>query len=61
MFINYSLRIVYTYLSKLFHATIGIRQGGVLSPYLLDVYLDDLSLELNDIKSGCIGEAYWTT
>jgi len=45
-------------LSKLFHATIGIRQGGVLSPYLLDVYLDDLSLELNDIKSGSIGEAY---
>ena len=38
MFINYSLRIVYTYLSKPFHATIGIRQGGVLSPYLLDVY-----------------------
>ena len=49
MFINYSLRIIYTYLSKPFHVTIGIRQGGALSPYLLDVYLDDLSLELNSI------------
>jgi len=49
MFINYSLRIIYTYLSKSFHVTIGIRQGGALSPYLLDVYLDDLSLELNSI------------
>jgi len=29
-----------------------------LSPYLLDVCLDDLSLELNNIKSGCIGEAH---
>jgi len=49
MFINYSLRIIYTYLSQPFHVTIGIRQGRVLSPYLLDVYLDDLSLELNSI------------
>jgi len=58
MFTNYSLRNIYTYLSKPFHVTIEIRQGEVLSPYLLDVYLDDLSLALNNIKSGCIGEAY---
>jgi len=49
MFVNYSLGIFYTYLSKPFHVTIGIRQGGVLSPSLLDVYLDDLSIELNSI------------
>ena len=29
----------------------GVRQGGVLSPYLLA--LDDLSNELNNIKAGC--------
>jgi len=49
MFLNYSLRIIYTYLSKPFHVTNGIRQGGVLSPYFRDIYLDDLSLELNSI------------
>jgi len=31
--------------------------GGVLSPYLFAVYLDDLYTELNNIKAGyCIGE-----
>ena len=43
--------------SELFHVSTGVRQGGVLSPYLFAVYLDDLSNELNDIKAGCyIGE-----
>ena len=31
----------------------GVRQGGILSPYLSCVYMDDLSIKLNDIKVGC--------
>jgi len=40
-------------LSEPFHVTIEVRQGGASSPYLFAVYLDDLSLELNNIKAGC--------
>ena len=43
--------------SEPFHVSNGVRQGGVLSPYLFTVYLDDLCNELNNIKAGCyIGE-----
>ena len=43
--------------SELFRVSNGVRQGGVLSPCLFAVYLDDLSNELNTIKAGCyIGE-----
>ena len=43
--------------SELFRVSSRVRQGGVLSPYLFAVYLDDLSNELNNIKPGCyVGE-----
>ena len=43
--------------SEPFHVSNGVRQGGVLRPYLFAIYLDDLSYELNNIKAGCyIGE-----
>ena len=43
--------------SEPFHVSNGVRQGGILSPYLFAVYLDDLSNELNNIGAGCyIGE-----
>jgi len=38
-------------LSEQFHVTNGVMQGGVWSPYLFAVYLDGLSLELNNIKA----------
>jgi len=43
--------------SEPLHVSNGARQRGVPSPYLIAVYLDDLSNELNNIKAGCyIGE-----
>ena len=39
--------------SEPFHVSNGVRQGGVLSPCLFAVDLDDLSKELNNIEAGC--------
>ena len=40
-------------LSSLFSVSNGVRQGGVLSPYLFALYIDDLSVKLNCVKAGC--------
>ena len=40
-------------ISSGFGVTNGVRQGGILSPYLFCVYMDDLSNKLNGIKVGC--------
>ena len=39
--------------SSLFTATNGVRQGGVLRPYLFAVYLDELSVQLGSARVGC--------
>ena len=41
-------------MSKHFSVTKGVRQGGILSPYLFCVYMDDLSNKLNNVNTGCI-------
>ena len=40
-------------LSAPFTCTNGVRQGGILSPLLFNVNVDDLSLKLTTLKTGC--------
>ena len=40
-------------LSHGFLVAIGVRQGGILSPYLFNVYMDDLSIALSACCTGC--------
>lgn len=47
------------YVSNVFTATNGVKQGGVLSPILFNVYLDQLLIDLQQSKVGCrIGHLY---
>ncbi len=39
--------------SSSFKVRNGVRQGGTLSPYLFNVYVDDLSQQLSTMKVGC--------
>ena len=40
-------------LSPFFCVTNGVRQGGIMSPLLFNVYMDDLSHVLNRMQYGC--------
>ena len=40
-------------LSEWFSVTAGVRQGGVLSPDLYCLYVDDLILKIKDTQKGC--------
>ena len=45
-------------MSSGFKVTNGMRQGGILSPYLFCVYADELSRMLNNVNAGCfVGES----
>ena len=40
-------------LSQKFQVTNGVRQGGILSPMFFNVYVDDLSIALSTMNTGC--------
>jgi hypothetical protein len=39
--------------SNAFNVRNGVRQGGILSPILFNVYVDELSINLNNSETGC--------
>lgn len=41
-------------LSVPFNVSNGVKQGGILSPYLFNVYMDELTSLLNKCNTGCI-------
>ena len=42
--------------SSLFTVSNGVRQSGILSPWLFAVYVDDLSKPVHDARAGCFIE-----
>ena len=40
--------------SELFTVSNGVKQGGILSPHLFNVYMDDLTVNLNNLQIGCL-------
>jgi hypothetical protein len=42
-----------SHLSRFFTLTAGVRQGGVLSPILFSIYIDDIVAKVKAVNTGC--------
>ena len=40
--------------SEFFTVSNGVKQGGILSPHLFNIYMDDLSVNFNKLQIGCL-------
>ena len=56
LYSNLSLRVSWNgAISDNFMSLNRIKQGGILSPFLFNLFIDDLSLELKSLGVGCYG------
>ncbi len=60
MYTNQTFRVMWcTYIGDIVSASNGVKQGGVMSPLLFTVYVDELLVRLSKSKYGCyVGQVY---
>ena len=46
-------------LSECINVSNGVRQGGIMSPLLFKIYMDNLSSTLNGLNIGCCVKNIW--
>ena len=60
MYIHQKLQVKWNGVtSEQFNVSNGVRQGGIMSPLLFRIYIDDLLLELKNRGIGCIVGNYY--
>ena len=47
-------QMVWLYIENVSHVLLGVKQGGVLSPILFSLHVDDALSKLNETDLGCL-------